>query len=913
MALKPWRKVVDPRADLREGRPLDASEFAVHLDYVRNGTAPDVYTKPEEFFERTYLTKNLSDLAAEVVRRLSGETTETNAVFNMATQFGGGKTHALTLLYHLATKGPGSEDWKGVKSIIQKAGTRTVPKAAVAVFVGTEFDSIIGRGGDDGTPKRMTPWGEIAFQLGGVKAFEVVAGHEESGDTPAGDAIRKFLPDDKPVLILIDELMNYVSRNRKSGMANKLYNFLHNLTETARGRDNVVVAISTPASELEMTVEDHADFARFKKDIDRLGKAVIMSAETETSEIIRRRLFEWQGLPSEANPTVNEFSAWVVRHKDQLGDFDVDNAYELFAASYPFHPSVLSVFERKWQSRAGFQRTRGVLRLLALWVSNAFDASYRGALNDPLIGLGTAPLDNPIFRSALIEQLGADQALEAALTTDINGKKDSHAIRLDKEAIDAIKKSRLHKKVATTIFFESNGGQTQDTATLPEIRFAAAEPDLDIGNIETVLESLARSCYYLSVEGNSYKYSLQPNLNKLLADRKSTVNTKVNERVLEEVRKVFTSASGVDMVFYPQKSSDIPDRPVLTCVVLPPEKSMQDKEEIRRFVESMSKEHGSSGRTFKNALIWCIPDSAAVINEEARKVLAWESIDDEADELRIDEKQKRQLSESLKRAQRDLNEAVWRTYKFLMLLGKNNEMRIEDLGLIHSSQTTSKSPIRLFLDRLEEKAEVVKMVHARKLVSSYWPPAFEEWPTKAVRDAFFASPLLPRLLSAEAVKESISSGVSAGLLAYVGKAGDDKYDPFIFEKSILPTDIEIADDVYIIKKEVALAYVAKMTEPQPPQPPPQPPVDPPEPPEPPDDPPLPPPETDSVERFKWTGDISPQKWTNFYRKVLTPYVTGGGLTLKLTVEVAPEGGVSKQRLEETKTALRELGMDDEVE
>jgi predicted AAA+ superfamily ATPase len=95
MALKPWYKVVTPREDLREGRPLDASEFAVHLDQIKDGNAPTDYQEPERFFERTYLTKNLLELSSEVMRRLSGHKVETNAVFNMTTQFGGGKTHAL--------------------------------------------------------------------------------------------------------------------------------------------------------------------------------------------------------------------------------------------------------------------------------------------------------------------------------------------------------------------------------------------------------------------------------------------------------------------------------------------------------------------------------------------------------------------------------------------------------------------------------------------------------------------------------------------------------------------------------------------------------------------------------------------------------------------------------------------------
>src|ERR1041385_9348776 len=134
MALKPWYKVVTPREDLREGKPLDAAEFAVHLDQVRDGRAPSDYQNPELFFERTYLTQTLTTLAAEAIRRLSGEKTETSAVFNMATQFGGGKTHALTLLYHLAKNGPKSHSWAGVPSILDAAKVSSIPEAAVAVF-----------------------------------------------------------------------------------------------------------------------------------------------------------------------------------------------------------------------------------------------------------------------------------------------------------------------------------------------------------------------------------------------------------------------------------------------------------------------------------------------------------------------------------------------------------------------------------------------------------------------------------------------------------------------------------------------------------------------------------------------------------------------------------------------------------
>jgi len=365
-ALKPWYTVVTPREDLRQQKPLDAAEFAVHLDQVRDGRASTVYQNPDEFFDRTYLTRKLLELGVEVVRRLSGEVNQASAVFNLATQFGGGKTHALTMLYHLAEHGQEAHRWRGVGRIVDEAGVRHIPHAATAVFVGQQFDSIRGRGGNDGTPLRKTPWGEIAYQLGGEAAFAIVEEHDRQGIAPGGDVIREMLPTEKPSLILMDEVMNYVNHARKLGLSGSFYNFIQNLSEEVRSRRGAVLIVSIPASELEMSPDDEHDYQSIKKLLDRLGKPIIISAEHETSEIIRRRLFEWQGLNEEANRTIQAYASWVAEHGPHLAEnWNNEKALETFAATYPFHPTTLSVFERKWQALPRFQRTRGVLQLLA--------------------------------------------------------------------------------------------------------------------------------------------------------------------------------------------------------------------------------------------------------------------------------------------------------------------------------------------------------------------------------------------------------------------------------------------------------------------------------------------------------------------------------------------------------------------
>lgn len=919
MAIKPWYKIVTPREDLREGKPLDASEFAVHLDQVREGRAPADYQKPERFFERTYLTRNLTALAAEVIRRLSGERTETNAVFNLATQFGGGKTHALTLLYHLARSGPSANRWAGVPTLLSRAGVTAIPQAETAVFVGTEFDSISGRGGKDGTPLRKTPWGEIAFQLGGDRSFAIVAEHDKKGEAPGGEVIRQFLPKDRASLILLDELMNYASRNRKSGLGAQLYHFLQNLSEVARGQDNVVLAVSIPASELEMTAEDQSDFERFKKVLDRLGKAMVMSSDVEISEIIRRRLFEWDEraltqegkvmLPKEAFETCKEYADWVAEHRQQLpSQFNADTARETFAATYPFHPVVISVFERKWQALPRFQQTRGILRLLALWVSRAYQDGFKGAHKDSLIGLGTAPLDDAMFRAAAFEQLG-ESKLEGAVTTDICGKRDSHALRFDAEAQETIKKARLHRKVATAIFFESNGGQAKADATQPEIRFAVAEPGLDIGNVETALEALTEGCYYLTVERNRYRFSLKENLNKRFADRRATIPpAQVDEYVRAEVQKVFSAGGGMERVFFPEKSIQVTDRPAVALVVLAPDQSLQDEKATLQLVETIVREYGTSARTFKSALIFAVPESSEQLCEDARKVLAWEAIDD--DDLKLDETQAHQLDESIKKARRDLKETIWRTYKNLVLLGKDNTLKRVDLGLIHSSAATD--ILSLITTRLSSDGDLETKGISPPFLIRNWPPAFKEWSTRSARDAFFASPQFPRLTNPEVLKETISRGVGNGLLAYVGKTPSGEYKPFAFNQALMTADVEFSDDMFIVTKETAEAYLKTRTTPVAPTPTP-----------PPDEKPLPPdnsppapslkPVPDSFTSLTWTGNVSPQKWMNFYTKVLSKFASGCGLKLTVKAEVSPEAGLSKQKLEETKSALRELGLNDDID
>ena len=970
MATKAWSSVVDPREDLCERRAMDMAEFAVHLGHVRDGNAHQDYQEPRRFFEQTYLTRDLTALAAEALRRMSGEITEASAVFSLMTQFGGGKTHALTLLYHLAEHGREAHAWRGVPELMRAAHVDSVPRAETAIFVGTEFDSLTGRGGDDGTPRRTTPWGEIAYQLGGEEAFTHVATHEDKGRAPAEDVIRKILPTDKPCIILMDEVMNYISQTRGTTQSGQFYHFLQNLSETARGQKGVVLVVSLPRSEGEVAAEDIADYKRLQHLLDRLAKTVMVSAEAETAEIIRRRLFDWGGLPQAGRKAATEYAAWLLDHRTHLPQsFPFDHAQKAFEDAYPFHPCALSVFERKWQALPSFQRTRGVLRMLALWVAHAY--SQPPNKQEPIISMGSAPLDDPAFRSAVSEQLGTEQ-LEPAITTDICGKPDAHAVRLDEEAPDTIRKAQLHRKVATAIFFESNGGQTQDYATLPEVRLAVSSPDLDVANVEMAIEALAPpngACYYLHARRNQFWFSVKPTLTKMLADRIAMIKDEaVDERVRAEVQGVFGKAEGVQIVHFPERSSDIPDRPALTFAVLAPSRSRVGGSEPEVLAKSMTMEYGASGRTFKSALMWCLPEDETPMAQEARKLLAWEELRDEAGSSNLDEAQKAEVSQGLKRSERDLTESVWRAYKNVLMLDETNEMRLLDMGLINSSAASN--IVRLIVNHLKQEDTLEEKGISPDYLVRHWPPAFAEteWSTKAVRDAFFSSPQLPRLMNGDAIKETIARGVQEARLAYVGKSPAGGYDPLLFKQTVLPQHIEISDDMYVITAERARQFIEppKLTSLQ-------------------MWPehvvlkpgakqtfvakgidqhgaelalgelkwsadggtidsagafeagdatgqfavtvsagdvsatadvtvaraPAPPPPS-LPGKVAWTGQVPPQKWMTFYTKVLAKFANSPNLKITVGFSIEGDEALTGQAAEETQAALRELGLEGET-
>ncbi len=604
--MEPWHKIAVPRKEVREGRSFNPDEFAIHLEQVVGGTAPEDYREPRLFFARTCFTRALREHAGMVLRRLSGETANTAPVMTLITQFGGGKTHTLTALYHLSTSGDKAAEYSGVPELLRAAGLSSVPKARVGVFVGNAWDP---RDGHE------TPWIDIARQLAGDAGVRELGAAAKTTPPGTESLARVFKTAGGPVLLLFDEVLNFLNRHR--GMAEQFHAFLQNLTVATTGVSHGAAVISLPRSQVEMTDWDMQWQDRITKVVRRVAKDLIANDETEISEVVRRRLFEDIGSDRIRKNVAKIYADWCFERRAQLPPewTAVDSAATeakareylrgRFEACYPFHPATLSVFQRKWQALSQYQQTRGTLAMLAQWISWAYRTGFTEARREPLITLGSAPLEVPEFRSVVLGQLG-ESRLVAAIDADIAGPQ-SHARALDADTKGVLR--NIHRRVGTAILFESSGGQIDKVAHLPELRFALGEPDVDTTSVDNAAFLLEDKSYFIRrVGSDGFKISHQPTLKKVVSDRRASLDeeSEIKPAMRFLIQKEFERGASIPIVRFPEDGTAVQDTPKLTLVVVEPESEWTEVGALRRQIAEWTKNRGQSPRLYPGSLVWCL-------------------------------------------------------------------------------------------------------------------------------------------------------------------------------------------------------------------------------------------------------------------------------------------------------------------
>lgn len=645
----PWFKVVTPHLDIKHGR-LDESVFAANLAEVALGYGREIYTNPVVFFSKTYFTAGLSNIAKRVIKGLNGGADTDNRVISLQTGFGGGKTHTLISLYHLAKWGKKATQSEYTKDLLAITGEPTFDTANIAVFTNTTNDPIQGRKVDD--IHIRTLWGELAYQLGGKSAYEIIRENDEKRTAPKG-LFKSVLQKCKPALILIDELADYcVSASavkiESSNLSDQTVSFMQELTESVSGTDNCVMIATLPASAQELAASPVSSqiLSALENRIIRVGANMKPVEDDEIFEVVRRRLFEELGDSAEIEKVVSSYAHLYQSLFSEIPSYAVKSEYkERLRKSYPFHPELIDMFRLRWASNPYFQRTRGVLRILASIVSDLWKRQSSLSGSQFLIHTSDVVLANVEALTSQITILNGP-SWDSVISADVSGS-SSNAFRIDSE-ITELGNHNVSQGIAATVLLGTFGSKGQNKGVgIDEIKLCMLKPESfnhnDINGALDRMEENAHYLYYNTAGQRRYWYDTTPNINILINQAKGDV--KGPDITAEILRRVTEKAKMVQLFnTLVNPSEDIPEQMKPTLVILSPIYLANPNEvngKTKPVIEKLATKKGNSERIYRNTMLYLVCSELGIgkLNDEIKNYLACQKISsDYGSQLTADQK-----------------------------------------------------------------------------------------------------------------------------------------------------------------------------------------------------------------------------------------------------------------------------------
>ncbi|MCK6484528.1 MAG: DUF499 domain-containing protein [Phycisphaerae bacterium] len=683
--LKPWREVVTPHPDVASGRYQQA-EFAADLWQVYEGEGSDEYKHPTEFFRRTFITEGLRRLLSQAVLRLSGNGGD--PVVELQTNFGGGKTHSMLALYHLFS-GASPADLPGAEELV-KAVEVPIPKnVRRAVFVGTQISPGRPHKKPDGTTIR-TVWGEIAWQLGGKDGYKLVKEDDERATNP-GATMTELFNNFGPCLILIDEWVAYARQlhgtaDLPAGTFDTQFTFAQALSEAAKAAKHTLLVVSIPASEsphqradrgvtdIEVGGERGREaLARLKNAVGRVEASWRPASPDEGFEIVRRRLFQpLSGDQFVARDAVaRAFVDWYGTQQQEFPTECREADYERrIKMAYPIHPEMFDRLYNDWSTLDKFQRTRGVLRLMAAVIHSLWERQDGNLLIMP----GNVPVDDQIVQFELTRYL-EDQWVPV-IEKDVDGA-NSLPLALDRDNPNLGRYS-ASRRVARTIYMGSAPTLRASHRGIDErqVKLGCAQPGEAVATFGDALRRLTDSATYLYVDGKRYWYSTQPTVTRLADDRAGQLtDDQVSDEIVKRLREEARTRAEFSKVHACVPSSDIPDEREARLVILSPEHPHTNKNGLsaaRKEAAAILESRGSAPRNYKNALVFLAGDVNRVreLEQAVRQYLAWSSIWDERVPLNLDQFQTRQAETKRKSADESVDLRIAEAYQWLLVPGQ---------------------------------------------------------------------------------------------------------------------------------------------------------------------------------------------------------------------------------------------------
>jgi uncharacterized protein len=824
--MKPWREVAVPHADVLEGSFLQ-SEFAADISAVQSGKAAPEYQNAAKFFQRTFITEGMRLLLIQVAHRLNGKGGE--PVIQLQTAFGGGKTHTMLAIYHIAKRDCPLADLAGVPGLIDQAGLMDVPQARVAILDGNAHAP--GQPWKHGKQTIRTLWGELAWQLGREDAFALVKESDAAGTSPGKEVLKALLEKHAPCVVLIDELVAYIrqfpeGQSLPGGTFDSNLSFIQALTEACKFVPNAILLASLPESEVEAGSQRGVSALRALEHtfgrVQALWKPV---ATEEAFEIVRRRLFEPIRDEKARETVCRAFAdAYVAEGAKVPNETQEARYFDRLAQAYPIHPEVFDRLYEDWTTIDGFQRTRGVLKLMAKVIYRLWKDDNK----DLMILPGSLPLYDGGSRNELTYYLPA--GWDPVLERDIDGDRSETTELENKEPrFGAVNAAR---RVARTLFLGSApssavpkaGARGLDRA---RVLLGCLQPGQTSSTYGDALNRLADRLHYLNSSGDKaqestrFWFDTRANLRREMEERKKRFDDKneVRGKLGEVLKRLSGGATFFDGVHIFTPHSDIPDDSALRLIFLPPEQ-FYSREETRLVFNSVLdcvRNHGTTPRYRGNRLVFIAADHATLTRARdcIRAALAWRSIVEDVSQgrLNIDLLQKKQAEKEAQTAEDVLPRVVRECYKWLLCpvqaTPTDPKPAVEAFPL-----NTSGSALGSEIERVCVENELViatwSPIHLRaKLKELYWKADKPAFGGLAFLEDTMRYLYLPRLKNRGVLEQAIVKG--AGSCDFFGTAYGQTDDLFVGFK-LGDSNVQLDDTLLLIEPEAAKAYAAAHVE-----------------------------------------------------------------------------------------------------
>ena len=808
-----WFNNVTPHYDIRNGE-LDESIFAANINEVVLGTAPEVYLNPATFFQKTYITDGLRNISNRVVKALNGEETE-NRVISLQTGFGGGKTHTLISLYHVVKAGKALMQIAACSRLFNAGVTPNFDKAKVAVFTNNTCDVLAGRQVEEDNITIFTLWGEIAYQLGGREAYSLVKDNDEQRIAPNTTIFKQILEKAKPSLILIDELADYcVKANGKKVGNGTLYtqtlSFVQTLTEAVSQIPQCVLIATLPASATEVASTQIGTeiLQSLQTRIVRIGSSVKPVDDEEVFEVVRRRLFEQ--LPDDR--TISQIAnRYKKMYYDNATNYPEGSGTALYAErikkAYPFHPELIDIFRLRWGSDPRFQRTRGVLRLLASIVQNLWRRRQSLQGTQALIQSGDLVLGDLSTVSDNIASLQGSQ-WESVIQADVSGA-SSNAVKIDERNGD---NNHVAQAVATTLLLASVGASSSRGMSTKQIMLSVMKPkSFRVNDVNSALLNLEGVAHYLysNTRGEKiYWFQSKPNINILINQAKSNVtNDEVNAEILNNLNHSVRLISGRPKVLV-DPTGDVPEQKQLTLVILNPQYTVEIgsnlSNNVKKYITNLALQRGNSNRVYRNTLLFLACSSAgqAVLKNAIQEGVACKTILSEyAGQLEPD--QKREIEQRRQENDRKVRDALIKAYNVVLRCSPMGEINSYALTTFASEFSTQIK--HNLIDEIKQNEWLIETIGRILLSRNNLLP---EEPTDKIKvndiyEAFLKNGDKPMIKGQEAVIDSINRYCTEGLFNVAFFDGSTMKKVY-HQQSVPMLSVE-DDSYYLVHESVTLA------------------------------------------------------------------------------------------------------------